>query len=113
MITERELLEAIKGCQLDPITPAKREVLADLLIIKDHLYPDEPREQPTSEYSRSAEPPRKQVENLIYTNGDSEFLQAVNGKRYDLVWGVLDELLTVIKLTNKALYNGVLRKLDE
>lgn len=113
MITEKELLEAIRDCEKGPVTPTKREVLADLFIILDHLYPVEQKPQ-EPRYSEKAEaPPKKADENILRISGDSEFLRAVNGMNPEKVWRVLDELLTVIKITNSALYYGVLSKLDE
>ena len=40
-------------------------------------------------------------------------LQAVNGKRSDGVWGVMDELMETLKLVNRRAYDGVMRKLSE
>ncbi len=113
MITEKELLEAIRDCEKDPVTPSKRQILADLFIILDHLYPEEQKQQETRYTENYHSLPERADENILRTSGDSEFLMAINGRNPEKVWSVLDELLTVIKITNSALYYGVLRKLDE
>ena len=70
MITERELLQAIDECQQEPITSSKRGTLADLFIIYDHLF----GKPINAGYSYD-----NKIEKQIYANGDTEFLEAVNG----------------------------------
>lgn len=107
MVSEKDLLEAIEECKKDPITYNNIEKLANLYIVHDHLYSD-------SGYSRSAVPILTQTETVIGDYGDSEFLNAVKGMKSEKVWAVLDELLeSTLKVINRRLYNGVLRKLDE
>ena len=46
-------------------------------------------------------------------SGDSEFLQAVNGRDSVRVWAIMNELMDVIYATNTRLYNSVIRKIRE
>ena len=103
MITEDELLEAIKECQEEPITYGKCEKLASFYIIYDHLYGDQ---IPGAFFSS------QKKQNKIFVKGESEFLRTVNGLESEKVWSVLDELLETIKVINPHLYDGVLRKLE-
>ena len=81
MITEKEIEQAIKECLREPVTGNKRAVLADLIIIQDYLFGEpmqaQKTKQPPPMQSYSA-PPMEQVETYIETNGDSEFLKAVD-----------------------------------
>ena len=104
MITERELLDAIKECERDPITMAKCDKLANFYIIHDHLYGD-------GGYSYNQA--KTEIEKVIYTKSDSEFLQTVDGMNAEKVWKIIDELMETIKIINPRLYDGVLRKLDD
>lgn len=104
MITERELLDAIKECEKEPITMAKCDKLASFYIIYDHLFGN-------GGYSFGQG--KTEVEKVITTNGDSEFLRMIDGMKSERVLKVVDELMETIKLINPKLYDGVLRKLDD
>lgn len=99
MITERELLEAMRKCEKDPVTYNSCEKLANYYIIYDHLF-GEPSETTV-----------EKIEKIISVDGDTEFLQTVNGMKSEKVWLVMDELLTTIQVINPRLYDGVIRKL--
>ena len=97
MITEKDVLNAIDECMQDPITGNKRAALAQLFIIHDHLFGEpmkatEPPQIPTPMQSYSA-PPTEQVEIYVETNGDSEFLKVVNGRKAERVWPLINELV--------------------
>ena len=104
MITERELLTAIDECQQEPITSSKRGTLADLFIIYDHLF-GEPIQ---SGYSYA-----NKVENIIYTNGDTEFLETVNGKDPEKVMAIMDELMEATKTLHPRMYDRVIEKIKD
>ena len=93
MITEKEVEQAIQECMRDPITGNKRAVLADLIIIQDYLFGEPTRvqevPQPMPMQSYSA-PPMEQVEIYVETKGDSEFLKAVDGRKAERVWKLMD-----------------------
>ena len=104
MITEKELMAAIKECESEPITPNKVSKLADFYIIYEHLF-GQPVDTAYS-YAPSAE-------KVICTDGGTEFLQAVNGKDAEKVMAVVDELLEAVKVLQPRMYDGVLRRLSE
>ena len=104
MITERELLRAIDECQQEPITSTKRGTLADLFIIYDHLF----GEPTNAGYSYD-----NKIEKQIYTNGDTEFLETVNGKDAEKVMAIMDELMEATKTLHPRMYDRVIEKIKD
>ncbi len=43
--------------------------------------------------------------------GESDFLQAVRGKRPADVWAVMDELMDTLAVVNHRVYDGVMRQI--
>lgn len=103
MITEKELLQAIKECERDPVTYSKCEKLANFYIVYDHLYGDRGEPKTATETIE-----------IIRTSGDSEFLRIVDGVSVEQFLLVMDELLTkTLKIINPRLYDGVLQRLEK
>jgi hypothetical protein len=113
MITEKEVAQAIQECMRDPITGNKRAVLADLIIIQDYLFGEPTRahevSQPMPMQSYSA-PPMEQVEIYVETNGDSEFLKAVNDKKADRAWRLMNELVEAVRILHPNMYTSFIDK---
>ena len=114
MITEKEVEQAIQECMRDPITGNKRAVLADLIIIQDYLFGEPTRAQevpqmPMPMQSYSA-PPMEQVEIYVETNGDSEFLRAVNDKKADRAWRLMNELVEAVRILHPNMYTSFIDK---
>ena len=113
MITEKEVEQAIQECMRDPITGNKRAVLADLIIIQDYLFGEPTRaqevQQPMPMQSYSA-PPMEQVEIYVETNGDSEFLKAVNDKKADRAWRLMNELVEAVRILHPNMYTSFIDK---
>lgn len=115
MITEKDLQEAIAECKgkrnPDSSTCIK---LAAFLIIQEHLY-GKPSESDTAPalpaYSYAAPP--EQVETIIDYQSDTEFSAVIDGRRADEVWPVMEELMEVLRRTNKPLYNATIRKIQD
>ena len=105
MITEKDIDNAIEECMQEPITGNKRGALADLIIIKDYLFGAPIYDEGYSH----AEP----VERVVDIGGDSEFLQAVNGKDAEKVWIVIEELVDATKALHPRMYDGLIRRLKE
>ena len=109
MITEKEVAQAIEQCMQEPVTGNKRAVLADLIIIQDYLFGEPTREkevpQPMTTQSYSA-PPMEQVEIYVETNGDSEFLKAVNDKKADRAWRLMNELVEAVRILHPNMYTS-------
>lgn len=116
MITEKEIAQAIDECMREPVTGNKRAVLADLIIIQDYLFgePMQAQEapQPIPMQSYSA-PPMEQVETYIETTGDSEFLKAVDGRKAERVWKLMDELVEAVKILHPRMYTTFIDKVQD
>ena len=117
MITEKEVAQAIEECMQEPITGNKRSDLADLIIIQDYLFGEPTREQevpqmPIPMQSYSA-PPMEQVEIYVETNGDSEFLKAVDGRKAERVWKLIDELVEAVKILHPRMYSTFIDKVQD
>ena len=116
MITEKELEQAIKECLREPVTGNKRAVLADLIIIQDYLFgeptqaQEAPQPHPMQSYSA---PPMEQVEKYIETNGDSEFLKAVAGRKADKVWKLMYELVEAVRVLHPRMYTTFIDKVQD
>ena len=116
MITEKDVLNAIDECMQGPITGNKRAALAQLFIIHDHLFGEPTRAQeapqpiPMQPYSA---PPTEQVETIVETNGDSEFLKAVDGRKADKVWKLIDELVEAVKILHPRMYTTFIDKVQD
>ena len=116
MITEKEIEQAIKECLREPVTGNKRAVLADLIIIQDYLFgepmqsQEAPQPHPMQSYSA---PPMEQVEKYIETNGDSEFLKAVDGRKSEKVWKLMDELVEAVKILHPRMYTTFIDKVQD
>ena len=113
MITEKEVAQAIEQCMQEPVTGNKRAVLADLIIIQDYLFGEPTRAQeapqPMPMQSYSA-PPMEQVEISVETNGDSEFLKAVNDKKADRAWRLMNELVEAVRILHPNMYTSFIDK---
>jgi hypothetical protein len=114
MITEKEVAQAIEQCMQEPVTGNKRAVLADLIIIQDYLFGEptratEPPQMPMQMQSYSA-PPMEQVEIYVETNGDSEFLKAVNDKKADRAWRLMNELVEAVRILHPNMYTSFIDK---
>ena len=117
MITEKEVAQAIEQCMQEPVTGNKRAVLADLIIIQDYLFGEPTRAQevpqmPMPMQSYSA-PPTEQVETIVETNGDSEFLKAVDGRKAERFWKLMDELVEAVKILHPRMYTTFIDKVQD
>lgn len=74
-------------------------------------FMDEPEERPQiASYSQAAAPP---IPAPLELYGDSEFLQAVNGKDPADAWAVIDRLMERLSLQYPRAYNRVMREMQE
>jgi hypothetical protein len=55
----------------------------------------------------------EQVETHIRTNGDSEFLKAVDGRKADKVWKLVDELVEAVKILHPRMYTTFINKVQD
>ena len=103
MITEKELVDAIRACEQEPLTPSKIAKLADFYIIYDHLFGD-----PVQPQMSFAEAP---PETVFHTSGQTEFLQAINGKPSERILPVISELVEAVKVLHPQMYSHLLDKI--
>lgn len=108
MYTQAELLTAIDEVSNGKHTIQNVGKLAALLTVLHSLYPEDS--------GFSADPPKgvlQMPEITIEHYGDSEFLKAIEGKKPDKIWLLMDELMQTLYLLNKPLYNSVLNRIYE
>ena len=55
----------------------------------------------------------EQVETYIQTSGDSEFLKAVDGRKADKVWKLMDELVEAVKILHPRMYTTFIDKVQD
>ena len=48
----------------------------------------------------------------VTVDGNSEFLQAISGRKSSEMWAVMGELMDTLQAINPRLYNSVLRKIN-
>lgn len=105
MIKEQDLVEAIVECQGEKNPNANTCIkLAAFYTILDHIRGTD---TPTN-HSFASEP----TERVMYNSG-SEFSEAVDGKPYDAVLMVMDELMEVLQALMPKLYYATLDKLRD
>lgn len=103
MITEKDLQEAISECQGVKNPSVQTCIkLAAFYTIKEHMYGREPEDQG---YSFSAD------ERYIQYESDSEFGKAINGRRSNEIWSVMDEAMEALQVLNPRLYANIMRKI--
>lgn len=102
MITQRDLEEAIAECQGQRNPNANTCIkLAAFLTLQREMYG-----RPIVEQSFSSPP----VETL-QSYGDSEFLQAIEGKPVGDVFSVMDELMDTMRVLQPRIYDSVIGKI--
>lgn len=112
MITERDLHEAIAECQGQRNPNANTCLkLASYYTILDHVQAD--RSEPVSvpRYSFAAQ--ESTAETRIDYNSGTEFSDLINGMVARSVWETIDELMTVLRMTQPRLYNGTMNQIRE
>lgn len=99
MIPESELLKAIDELEQKPVTYQDAEKLATFYIVYDHLYK---KPKPVVE-------PIREV--TIDRYNGSEFFHAISCKSAKEVWGVMNEVMEMLRTTQPNIYDSVIRRL--
>lgn len=102
MFSKSELLDAIEDLEMAPATYQNAEKLATFYTLYDHLYV---RKESVSRIESINEV-------IVDDYGDSEFLQAVAGRKADQIWMVMDELMETVKVLQPKLYQAVIDKIN-
>lgn len=102
MITENELLNAIAELKAAPVSYQNCQKLATFCTLYDYLY------------ARDREESERHADDdaILRVEGESEFLQAVNGKKVSKVFAVINELMDALEAVQPRMYDGVLRRLE-
>ena len=109
LITKHDLDEAIAECQGQRNPNANTCIkLASFFIIRRELFEEDKEDeqfsqQPMFSYSSG--------DNLIGRYGDSEFLDAVDGKPVENVMLVMNELMDSMQVLQPRIYDSVMRKI--
>ena len=107
MITQQDLKQAIAECQGQRNPNASTCIkLAAFLTIQRELYGEEKDAVQFPSYSFAPAP-----EEIIFSDGESDFARAIDGKYQADVIPVLDELMTTLQIIQPRLYNAVMDKL--
>lgn len=94
MINTDELDKEILMLEKKDTTYANCERLAWLYIVRDHITGQQ-QSQPTP----------------LDVSGESEFLQAVNGRDSAQVWAVMDDLMDTVRVTAPRAYKSVMERI--
>jgi len=113
LITEQDLEQAIAECQGERNPNANTCIkLAAFLTIKKEMFGEQDHfaedGKMVPQYSHTAEP---QIEEPINYESDTEFGKAVLGMYWKDVLPLIDELMSTLKVTNRRLYDAVMRRL--
>jgi hypothetical protein len=118
VITEKDLQEAIAECQGERNPNANTCIkLAAFYTIRNELFGNSGKFPTVAEsatlpaYSYAAPP--EQSETTIDYQSDTEFSAVIDGRRAGDVWPVMEELMEVLRRTNKPLYNATIRKIQD
>ena len=112
MITEKDLIQEIEECQMQPLTDKKVQRLADCYIILDHLFRKTFEDVPNNPYYLGYSE-KNQLENTIYITGDTDFFNAINGKDTEKVLKIIQELMDFIQTLHPRVYNQIMAKLSQ
>ena len=82
--------------------------LASLYMVRNEMLGTHLPQQQAMGYSGTA--PMQEPLGLY---GESEFLQAVEGKEPAEAWAVMDELMETLQIVNRRTYDSVMRKLEK
>ena len=110
MITVHDLDSAIAECQGKRNPDAKTCImLAAFYTIKREMFGEEKDADHLPAFSLA---PAPEVTNGIDFPGESDFARAVDGRKQEDVWPVLDELMDTVQAIQPRLYYAVMRKLE-
>ena len=83
--------------------------LANLYTIRNQMNRNSQKDY---EQDYSAAPAKVEYHPMVEQYGDTEFLAAIAGKHPADVWGIIDELMDTLRITNPRVYNSVMRKIN-
>ena len=112
MITAQDLQEAIAECQGQRNPTASTCIkLAAFYTIRRELYGEDKEDRQLPGYSFLPSPEPSTAETLIQNPSDSDFARAINGRKQEEVWPLMDEMMDTIHAIHPRLYRAVMDKL--
>ena len=109
MITEKDLQEAIAECQGQRNPNANTCIkLAAFYTIRRELFGEGKDAGPLPGYSYAMQ---TESEPMIENDSDSEFARAIDGRRQDEIWPLMDEMMDTIHAIHPRLYSAVMDRL--
>ena len=109
MLTEKRLNSEIEELMNGKETVQAYEKLANLFVVKDHVYPEQ-----QSGYSADAPTHvnvMQETEQIVDDYGDSEFLQSIKGRDAREMWLLMDEAMGALFAVNRRLYNSIMNRI--
>lgn len=110
MITAEKIHSEIEQLKAAPMTGDNCSSLASLLIIKEHLFKDEPH----NVGSVARNEPQSVLNNepiTVYTDNANPFIKAINGKEMEHLIPIFDELMSSVKILYPKLYQKTLNQI--
>ena len=109
MITERDLQEAIAECQGQRNPNASTCIkLAAFYTIRREMFGEGKDAGPLPGYSFL---PESTAEPLIINDSDSDFARAIDGRKQEEIWPLMDEMMDTLQAIHPRLYNAVMDRL--
>lgn len=110
MITEKDLQEAIAECQGERNPNASTCMkLAAFYTIYEHMY-GQPKNGLSGASYTAPSPPES---GAISAKSESEFAGAIDGKDWNDVFPIIDELMSTVSVLNPRLYRAAMRKFED
>lgn len=111
MITEKDLQEAIAECQGQRNPNANTCIkLAAFYTIRRELFGEEKEAGQLPGYS-FLPAPESTAELLIRNKSDSDFARAIDGRKQEEIWPLMDEMMDTIHAIHPRLYMAVMDRL--
>lgn len=119
MLTANDLVAEIKKYECkDALTPQECVQLAAFytLLNTPELAPPEasPVEHTQYSFTYNGTPMQSggNTPDIVAVDGNSEFFQAISGRKSVEMWAVMGELMDTLQAINPRLYNSVMRKIN-
>ena len=104
MLSKAELLTAIDELEDAPPTFQNCQKMATFYTLLNSVYGGQRLEQSFAD---------QKPEEVIKEYGNSEFLQAITGKKAAFVWQVINETMDALEVLQPKLYDAVIRQLSQ